>query len=319
MFSRINQRFGRVVDFLFNVDIIGVLLVLASIGLAIAGYQRLHGDFDLLTVLNDFYANISAEMGSIAVTVLIVDGLNRRRDERNRIKELQEQLIRDAGSSVNTTARSALDEMRKRGWLGRRGHDDTLALLHNADLSQASLERVDLAYVDLSGTNLSQVNLRDADLPMANLYGARLWRAVLTNVELSSATLTNVFLRNADLTGGNLWGTNLAGANITGANLTNANLRNADLKGANLQDAQLIDALISGASACNTKTILPDGARWSPDRDLSEFGAETRQISTQETGNDGMSTYTFADGTTRRWQRGTGWLDDRDGNPIGDA
>ena len=70
--------------------------------------------------------NIYTELLSVGLTILVLNGLQERRDTRNRIKDLQEQLVREAGSSVNATARTAIDTMRKRGWLGLRRQDGKL-------------------------------------------------------------------------------------------------------------------------------------------------------------------------------------------------
>jgi uncharacterized protein YjbI with pentapeptide repeats len=334
--------------------------------------------------------NLYTEAISVGLTILVLNTLQERREERRSVRDLQEQLVREAGSSVNATARTAIDTLRKRGWLygkGNLGHTD--ALLKGADLSMASLQTADLSFADLSdtlltladlsgvtlgsgsklsgtdlrGANLSRANLnyislmgnnlRYADLSgahlrFANLSHARLERANLSGASLRDANLSDAIswkanLRNADLVQANLGGTNfieadlssgdlrrvnlsgavLRNANLSGADLRNANLSGAFLRGANLRGAVLESANLDGAVILNTQfddnTVLPDGSHWAAGRDFAaEFGAETREIVGRLPDSSARDTvsYTFIDGTTRRWQIGKGWLDDREGNPL---
>jgi uncharacterized protein YjbI with pentapeptide repeats len=353
-------------DVLFDVRTIGLILGLLAAGSALYGYQRLHGTFDLLTLIGDFYANVSAELGSIAITVLIVDRLNQRRENRDlarrdaerraeearreeerredALRQLKEQLVREAGSPIHATAVTAVDTIRKRGWLGRKNMvvipDDTESLLQKADLSRADLHESDLSYADLSGADLSGVDLRGAFLANTNLSGAFLYDADLSGANLHGARLTEVKLRGADLTSARLENVNLVGADLGGANLTGVSLRGADLTGAdawesNLSDAHLGDAnltsadfgaanlsgtIIQSSTQFDEKTRLPDGSNWKSGRDLAEFGADRREITESRSmvDEEGYTfyIYTLADGTKRRWQIGKGWLDDREGNPL---
>jgi hypothetical protein len=63
--------------------------------------------------LGDFYANIAVDCLSVAFAILVIDGLNERRAER----ELKAQLIRAMGSTDNTTALHTIEELRAHGWL----------------------------------------------------------------------------------------------------------------------------------------------------------------------------------------------------------
>jgi hypothetical protein len=353
-------------DILLDVRTIGLILGLLAFGSAAYGYIRLHDTFDLLTLIGDFYANISAELGSIAITVLIVDRLNQRRENRDlarrdeerrqeearreqerredALRQLKEQLVREAGSPIHATAVTAVDTIRKRGWLGRKYMvvipDDTEALLQKADLSRADLHESDLSHVDLSGADLAGANLASTFLFRINLSGAFLYDTDLSGADLreanlsgtrwSSANLTNACLEDVNLSGGDLTGVRLMGVNLGRANLSNVYLWEADLSGANLGDANLRGADLSGAiltgaiiqqsTQFDEKTRLPDGSNWAAGRDLAEFGADRREITESRSIDDeeGYTFYmhTFADGTKRRWQIGKGWLDDRDGKPL---
>lgn len=267
-------------DVWLDVRTIGFLLMILAFGSATFGYMRVHGTFDVLTMLADFYANISAELGSIAITVLIIDTVNRRYEAKQRIRDLQDDLIRQAGSSINATAVTAVDTIRRRGWLygeGVQGH--TAAILKDADLSSADLQGADLSHADLRGANLEDVNLNRATLRLAMLQ---------------SAHLRFASFQNADL-----WRARLSGADLRHVKFNDADLSFADLN----------DTLLERGVMYNEKTILPDGSKWTPDADMGLFGAETREIVSVDVIDERTSRLTFADGVQRRWRRGTGWLD----------
>lgn len=254
-----------------------------------------------------YVTNLYNDALSIFVTVTILDVLARRREERNRVKDLQEQLKRDASSIVNDVARNAVHQLRKRDWLS--GHE---GLLKGEDLRKADLQGADLSTANLAGANLRETILKEADLQKANLKGAHLGKADLEgaklreiilegedlreanfmNADLFGANLQRSFLSDADLNGailleanlaegdlerGNLSSALLTEANLTGARLIGTRLVGADLRGVNLNKADLRGAELKGAKIINVNanedTILPNGERWTPDTDWTQFGA----------------------------------------------
>ncbi len=233
-----------------------------------------------------YFINLYTSLLSILVTVFVIDFLNRRREEHRERRQLQEQLIRDAGSTSNEIAKNAIHQLAKQGWLEGdtgllKGADLVDAnlekaymrranlertILHGANLEKADLGSTNLQRADLSGSKLRSSNLFAANLQGADLSGARIEHAMLKNVhlqgaDLSGANLTNTFLREA-----NLEGVDFSHANLTEANLRNTNLKRADLSGANMQGAKLIGTML------NETTILPNGSHWTPDTDLTKFG-----------------------------------------------
>lgn len=208
-----------------------VLLILALIS-GLYGYSQVYeGPINLGTFLSDFYANISSELASIAITVLIIDNLNRRREVRDaRIRseerareqeqELKRALLRRLASSVNAEAKRAAEELRDHGWL----MDGTCA-----------------------GANLTKADLKDAYLSRANLSEVRMYRADLRGANLYKANLTKAKLNGADF----------RGASMTLINLTDANMPGCNLEG-------VIE--LSDASLCVTRglkgTTMPDGTRY---------------------------------------------------------
>ena len=172
--------------------------------------------------LRDFYANISAELTSIAITVLIIDAIYQKRDIEREKRDLMLQM----GSPDNAFATEAVRRLRAQGWL----EDGTLrhAYLCRADLRGVYLSKADLSKADLSEANLSGANLSEANLSNADLYWTN-----LSNVDLS-------------------------GANLSKANLFRANLRGADLHRANLLEAKVAAKQLAHAKILGGVT-MPDG------------------------------------------------------------
>lgn len=175
-----------------------VLLILAIVS-SVSGYFYVHSEINLLIIISDFYANISAELASIAITVIIIDRLNERRRQREQTENRKKRLIREAGSTVNSVAINAIEELRECCWL--IGNDSLLknTQLPNADLSGAFLENA-----NLSGTNLSRANLSKAELFGANLSGALLIDSNLKATEFGLNIFGDVHFP-ATLPDGTVW------------------------------------------------------------------------------------------------------------------
>lgn len=166
----------------FALGVVGVIL-------GFIGYSSLHpGGFDLGTFLADFYANGSAELLSIALTVLIIDRAYRLREE----KQEKARLKRQIGLRHNGLALQAVRECRAHGWLWDGS-------LRNADLFDADLRGADFGGADLRGASLHFADLSGADLRNANLSGAVMWHVNLRDAHLTDANLTNADLAWADL------------------------------------------------------------------------------------------------------------------------
>lgn len=158
--------------------VIGSILLFVSIYSIGKGYLSLQGiDEGLFT-----------EFVGIVVTVFLIDGW--RRIDTN--VEIKKSLVRRAGSTSNETAKAAIDELRKTGWLAR-------GVLKDADLSGANLQGAMLKDIDLSGTDLTNTNLDDAYLDNAILVGSKLCSASLKKTSMNGADLTGCDLRDAKL------------------------------------------------------------------------------------------------------------------------
>lgn len=273
---------------LSDVRVLGILVALISVGFILLGSYVQHcvrekgataGQstvcvFDPVGLLVDLWSNVAVDLLSIAVAVLIIERLGERRDKRQE----KERLIRRMGSTYNSTALQAVEELRVLGWLedgslqeanldgaqlqgaDLRGANLRGAYLYGANLRGAILERTDLREADLCETNLQGANLRAADLSGAKLSRADLQKARLHDANLRKATLRRADLREALLAEANLQEADLGRANLQEADffstsLRGANLSNANLKGTGLTDSQLAEAaLLRGATR-------PDGER----------------------------------------------------------
>jgi hypothetical protein len=189
-------------------------------------------------------SNLVPEAVGIGVTVLLIDRLNRLRDERNAERALKEQLLRNIRSTSNEVAIDAVHQLREYKWLvGEKG------LLKGQRLRGANLKNASLEFANLQGVKLGFANLQEANLECASLRGAN----------LGSTNLWGTDFTNADLIEVNLWGANLAGAS----------LRSADLTSANLQAAILEEGIIK--AQFDETTILPDGTHWTPETNMRRF------------------------------------------------
>ena len=163
-----------------NVRWFGFLLFLLSISFGVTGYLSQHKSFSMSSLWGDFYANISTELVSIAITVLFVDFLYSRKSK----EELKKQLIREMGNANNVIALRAVNELRAHGWL----RDGTLKneRFYNSDLTNA----------DLKDANLSGVSFTDVIFRKANLANAKLNKASIIGCDLSGANFARADLED---------------------------------------------------------------------------------------------------------------------------
>jgi uncharacterized membrane protein len=150
----------------------------------------------------------------------------------------------------------------------RRQSDDAYAIIKELRSSgMLSVSSSPLCAADWSGVILHNADLRHANFNKTGLEGA----------DLRQADLSGAYLRSARLEGANLSKADLTGANLCYAGLQKANLQQAQLANADLSAADLSGALLEGARLKNTQfdqhTTLPDGRKWTPDTDWTQFGA----------------------------------------------
>ena len=217
----------------FTIERFGAVLAVIALVVAVAGYINQHGGLlNLSNIFGDFYANVSSELISIVITVLVVDRLNRVREQRDN-EALQARLDEQEltrlkallSSNESVVTKIAVAELRAKNWL-----------------QDGSLKEANLNYTNLSGGDLRKANL------------------------------SNAYLMDVNLSGGDLREANLSGAYLGASNLSGTDLRMVHFEGSNLMNSYLEHANVFKVQ-CNNKTILPDGKKWSPDINWSDYGA----------------------------------------------
>jgi len=138
-------------------------MLISAILIAVLGYLNQHGNlFQPAPIVTDFYANISTELISIAITILVIDALN----ERRAIRQEKKNLILQMSSPTNAIAREAVRILRMRGWL-------TDGTLRGANLLRANLRKAYLERADLQDVLFYKAELQGAYLQWSNLKGTR--------------------------------------------------------------------------------------------------------------------------------------------------
>jgi len=238
MIARIGQRFIR---WWTPLRIAGVAVLVSAFLVGILGYLSQHGYIHLREatrqILAYLSANVSTELASIAITILVVDALYEHRETERE----KRRLILQMGSPDNAFAREAVRALHSHEWL-----------------YDGSLKRANLGGANLQGAMLNDANLQGAHLVGANLQKAFLWSAKLQETNLSGAKLQGATLNGAKLQRAFLAWARLQGANLKWAHLQGANLHGAKLQGANLHDAKLQGANLKWAEY-NNATTWPEG------------------------------------------------------------
>lgn len=208
----IRSRVGNFITSITTVFNVGLALLVVSLATGIYGYWVVNvlppdgAGWNWSQFFMDYYANISSEAFSVAITVLIIDTLNRRRAKQ----EERGRLIRQMGNKENGIALQAAEELR-----GMNAHKD--GSLRGIELEGANLHTVRLGAADLRGARMDFSDFSDAQLFFANLE-----RADMSGVNFQGAALTNANLRDT-----NLVAANLSGALLLGADMTNAKIEKA--------------------------------------------------------------------------------------------
>ena len=98
------------------IRLLGVLALIVAVVIALLGYINQHsGYFKNSPLVEDFYANVSIDLASLAITILVIDALNEWRQNNH----LREKLKRDLLSSVRDFAVRAIDELKEMAGLMR--------------------------------------------------------------------------------------------------------------------------------------------------------------------------------------------------------
>lgn len=147
----------------------GFLFLILGGYISVRGYFFLYPqEFSLAKIAGDFYANAGTELISIAITVLVIDVINKRRNKQQELADLKWQM----GSKDNVLVLEAVRKLRGKKWLidgSLRGIDLRGANLSNAKLFRADLEEANLERVKLKGAFMKQANLRNAKVTIEQL------------------------------------------------------------------------------------------------------------------------------------------------------
>jgi uncharacterized protein YjbI with pentapeptide repeats len=213
----------------------------------------------------EFASNLSAELGGIALTILLIDHLISRRE----LLQHKRQLSRQMSSRDNGTALSAVEELRASGWLtdgSLAGAYLRWANLQHSDLRKANLERIDFANAILSNVRLGPDIVFGYSEEDDDPFEEPPFEAVVyypeTEYDFHELERNRVNLRNANLAFVNLSSSILNLSDLRGANLYGAKLHGIVLFGANLHQARYLnDSQLSKCSVL-THTTMPDGSRY---------------------------------------------------------
>jgi len=242
-----------------------------------------------------FVESMIPEIVGIGISITGIYYLEQWRQGRVEEARLKEELLWQAKSQSNETAKSAIDRIRYKGWLTGDdgllvGADLSLAKLDDANLREANLRGVEFKRGSLNNSRLGSANLENVDFYDVQMANTQLPQAILVGATLDMCDLSNSNLIRANLNGANLTWANLQGAdlsrvdlrdtilnttNLTGANLNGARLNGTQLEKTILSGAVLIGASLEGATInsvlLDETTILPDGSYFQKDEDLLRF------------------------------------------------
>lgn len=259
-----------------NLNIVGLILLLLAIFWGWLSYSP-------QSFVIDFGPNLSTELGSIALTILIIDSLNRRHAQKEeQIKQLKLKLIQQLGQSNNALALDANKKLLENGWLtdgslinanlvgaylkdglfdnaildGTNFHASTLknayfnmasmkgCLLTNSDLRQISFQAVNLAGSNLTNSNLQQSHFKKINGRGATFDACWLEDTNFEDSDMSAASFINANLKNANFINSRLPKVDFSNANLEGANLQNADLRWATITAEQLSSCASLDGTI---------------------------------------------------------------------------
>jgi hypothetical protein len=168
---------------------LGALFFTLSIAVGLFGYLNQYGGlYQPSPIVADFYAGISTDLASIAITILIIDYISEKRAD----EQLKAQLIREMAGSNNGIALRAINELRARGWLqdgSLRGKIFDGVNWQGADLNDADLQGATFLNANISYANLNHTDLRKSTLINVNLYSTNFYEANLEGVNSIDETM----------------------------------------------------------------------------------------------------------------------------------
>jgi uncharacterized protein YjbI with pentapeptide repeats len=193
-------------------------IVFLVVGISLVFLNKYPDNWKFSSFIKEYYANLSCELISIAITILLIDYLYEKKEKG----ATKKRLLRELGSEDRGFTSRALKELKELGSL-------TDGSLIGLDLSKANLSGL-----DFSNANLSKVNFENALLNGTVFKSANLDGTILNGAEMREANLENCSFTN----------TKMKKCNLYGALLNNSKITNVDLMKSNLELSELIDVII---------------------------------------------------------------------------
>lgn len=244
---------------------IGIIFLIISI--SIVFLHKYPKDWKFSSLINEFYANISSELFSISITILLIDYLYERKSKINS----KQRLLRELGSEDRGFTSRALKELKETGALedgSLVGLDLKGANLSNLDFSNANLKNVNFENAILEGCTFSNCDLTNTNFISTNLKGAIIENAnfentVLSKANLYSARLSKSKINNCDFLNANLQVSELIEVEINNCKLEGVNLTQANLTRSKIKNSKLLRSIFTSCNAlnltyerCNLKDVV---------------------------------------------------------------
>src|SRR5258706_3722488 len=161
----------RLPNIALTAPLIGAIIILvAGVFFLVVGFRILHPSqpMTFYTLLPDFYSNASTTLIGIAFTVLIIDGLNRIRDDRlEKIRLLRDIGCGDHGIALRAVQDITAKNLQQKGFLCYR-------IFENAQLAGAMLVGADLSHSSFHHSDFTGVELFGGKLQMTSFWGGSL-------------------------------------------------------------------------------------------------------------------------------------------------
>ena len=172
------KEFNREIN---PVRLIGIVLLGLAVLSGTLGFINQHSEVYIpAPLISDYYANVSSELASIAITILLINYLSEQRFERRE----RARLIKELRSTDNAAVKRAANDLWVLDWL----EDGCLrgAILHNSSMMNIDIRGADLRNADLTGADMRGSDLRQVKLDGAIINEANLKKAVISLNQLST-------------------------------------------------------------------------------------------------------------------------------------
>ena len=242
----LRTKFEAVIEkpILTSVFVLGGLAIVV-LALSSGYYLR---DFD------SYWAQVLVEahgmLFDIAVIGILIFWLNRRGEERQRIRTYKDEIDDFRLWESEEAAFRTVGNIKR---LNRHN-------IHDINLVNCYLSKTNLNYINLSGSNLNSADLSHSFLIEADLENTRLNQTNLENSNLNQVNLKSSYASGANFKDAYLIKSNFENAfliksNFKNAFLMEANLRNAYVTGADFENASLYKADLRGAKGLTIEQL----------------------------------------------------------------